>query len=157
DVRMRCYEVLIDKYFNPERVMLSVLPATMNYAGPREAIHHMIMRQNYGCTHMIMGRDHAGVGSYYGTYEAQESVTTVQDRLLIQAYNMEHSFYCKVSESMATAKTAPPAGKDQRVFLSGTQVRDMLAAGQRPPKEFSRPEVADVLIQWATQKQEALV
>ena len=148
NIRMRCYESLIEGYFNPQYVTLSVLPAAMRYAGPKEAIHHMIIRKNYGCTHMIIGRDHAGVGNYYGTYEAQEMVYQYASRLGIEPMMFEHAAYSKHCQSMVSPKTGPKL-EDDLVFLSGTKVRQMLQDGISPPAEFTRPEVAKILIEWA--------
>ncbi len=146
EIRMECYRVILERYFPAERVLLAVLPAAMRYAGPREAVHHAIMRRNYGCTHFIVGRDHAGVGSYYGTYDAQRIFDRVdREALGIEPLAFEHAFWCRLTRQMATSKSSP-APPEQRLFLSGTRVREMLARGERPPEEFTRPEVAEILM-----------
>lgn len=146
DVRLRCYHALLDGYYPPERVVLGTFDSAMRYAGPREAIHHGLVRRNYGCSHFIIGRDAAGVGSYYGTYDAQILYDELggADRLGFVAFKFEHTFFCRSCEAVASDRTCPHAG-DARLILSGTTVRRLLRDGGDVPREFSRPEVAAIL------------
>jgi len=148
EVRIRCYEVLLDKYYPKDRVLMRVYPMEMRYAGPREALLHAIIRQNFGCTHLIVGRDHAGVGTYYGPFDAQKIFETLKpDDLEIKPLNIDWTFYCYKCEGMASLKTCPHSPQD-RCQISGTELRRMLSNGELPPHEFSRPEVLQILIEY---------
>jgi sulfate adenylyltransferase len=144
-VRMSCYRTLLAQYYPSSRAVLSIFPAAMRYAGPREAVLHAIARKNHGCSHFIVGRDHAGVGAYYGPFEAQAIFEDIEDELGITILRFDNASWCPVCVAMVTDKTCPHPSS-QRMNLSGTRVREMLRAGERPPQEFTRPEIADILI-----------
>ena len=152
EVRMKCYEVLLDKYYPRDRVVLKVYPMEMRYGGPREAVLHAIFRQNFGCSHLIIGRDHAGVGNYYGPFDAQKIFDEIgEDDLQIQPLKIDWTFWCYKCDGMASLKTCPHTNED-RVLISGTKLREMLARGEKPPKEFSRPEVVEILLDYYRHK-----
>ena len=148
EVRMKCYRALIDNYYPRDRVVVKVYPMEMRYAGPKEAILHAIIRQNFGCSHLILGRDHAGVGSYYGPFDAQRIFDELRaGDLYIQPLKLDSTFWCHKCGSMVSPKTCPHADEDH-LLISGTMLREMLARGERPPEQFGRKEVLDILVNY---------
>jgi len=153
-VRMKCYRALMERYYPADRVVCKVYPMEMRYGGPREAVLHAIIRQNFGCSHLIVGRDHAGVGDYYGPFDAQNIFDGIApDALEIRPLKIDWTFWCHECEGMASTKTCPHR-KESRVLISGTELRRMLAAGEKPPHEFTRPEIAAILQEYYTSQRE---
>ncbi|MFO7871884.1 MAG: sulfate adenylyltransferase, partial [Kiritimatiellia bacterium] len=148
EVRMKCYEALLNKYYPRDCVVCAVYPMEMRYGGPREAVLHAVFRQNYGCTHLVIGRDHAGVGSYYGPFDAQHIFDEIAPgELLIKPLKIDWTFWCYECGGMASTKTCPHP-KEKRLLISGTELRKMLSEGTKPPEEFSRPEVLEILMEY---------
>jgi sulfate adenylyltransferase len=148
EVRIECYRALLDNYYPKDRVLLKVYPMEMRYAGPKEALLHAIIRQNFGCSHLIIGRDHAGVGSYYGPFDAQKIFDKLNPGdLYIQPLKLDNTFWCHKCASPASYKTCPHTDADH-LAISGTKMREMLARGERLPEEFIRTEVADILAKY---------
>jgi len=148
ETRLECYEVLLKNYFNPKTVVMKVYPMEMRYAGPSEAILHSIFRQNFGCSHILVGRDHAGVGDYYTDYQAQEEFDKFKPgELLCQPIKVTAAMFCTKCDGMTTEKTCPH-GKEDHLKISGTKLRAMLSKGEVPPSNFSRPEVLKILLKY---------
>jgi len=149
DIRDAAIRKMVELYFPPETVMVTGYGFDMLYAGPREALLHAVFRQNAGCSHLIVGRDHAGVGAYYGPFDAQTIFNDLKpDSLIIKIFNADHTAYSKKLNKVVMMRDVPDHSPEDFVLLSGTKVRDMLAVGQDLPEEFARPEVAKILMEF---------